>query len=219
MTDLKPIVSPFDSLALDYDNWFETKGMLILTIETEAFRKILPLLPKPWLEVGVGSGRFAQALGIEIGLDPSVKLLDIARNRSLNVLLSKGENTPFADAAFGAVFFIVTLCFVDSPLEVLTEAHRLLKQGGKIVLGLVLQGSPWGQFYQTKKERGHHFYKYATFYSYAEVTELLEQASFSVEKTISTLFQKPDEVEHIESPREGFSADAGFTVILARKSR
>ncbi|GAJ19745.1 unnamed protein product, partial [marine sediment metagenome] len=34
---------------------------------------------------------------IEIGLDPSVKLLDIARNRNLNVLLGRGENTPFAD--------------------------------------------------------------------------------------------------------------------------
>ena len=218
MTDLKPIVSLFDPLALEYDNWFETKGMPILTIETEAFREILPLLPKPWLEVGVGSGRFAQALGIEIGLDPSVRLLDIARNRSLNALLGKGENTPFADETFGAVFFIVTLCFVDSPLKVLAETYRLLKQGGKIVLGLVLRGSPWGQFYQTKKEKGHRFYKYATFYSYAEVTRLLEQASFSVEKTISTLFQKPDEVKHIESPQEGFSPDAGFTVILARKS-
>ena len=216
MADLNSIASPFDSLALDYDNWFEREGMPIFAIETEAFQEILLSLPKPWLEVGVGSGRFAQALGIEIGLDPSVKLLDIARNRSLNVLLGRGEDTPFADGAFGTVFLIVTLCFVDSPLAVLTEANRLLKQGGKIVLGLVLWESPWGQFYQAKKE--HRFYKHATFYSYAEVTGLLGQAGFSVEKTISTLFQKPGEVEHMESPQEGFSSDAGFTIILARKS-
>jgi len=218
MADLESIVSPFNSLALDYDNWFEREGMPIFAIEAEAFRETLLSLPKPWLEVGVGSGRFAQALGIEIGLDPSVKLLDIARNRNLNVLLSRGEDTPFANGTFGTVFLIVTLCFVDSPLAVLIEANRLLKPGGKIVLGLVLRGSPWGQFYQMKKEKGHRFYKYATFYSYAEVTGLLEQASFSVEKTISTLFQKPGEVERMESPQEGFSSDAGFTIILARKS-
>jgi len=217
VANLESIASPFDSLALDYDNWFEREGMPIFAIETKAFREILLLLPKPWLEVGVGSGRFAQALGIEIGLDPSAKLLDIARIRSLNVLLGKGENAPFTDGAFGAVFFIVTLCFVDSPLGVLTEANRLLKPGGKIVLGLVLRESPWGQFYKVKKERGHRFYKYAAFYSYAEVTGLLEQASFSVEKIISTLFQKPGEVEHMESPQEGFSSDAGFTIILAKK--
>jgi len=218
MTDLESIASPFDSLALDYDNWFEREGKPIFAIEADALRKILPLLPKLWLEVGVGSGRFAQALGIKTGLDPSAKLLDIARNRSLNVLLGKGENTPFAGGIFGAVFLIVTLCFVNSPLEVLTEANRLLKQGGKIVLGLVLRESPWGQFYQVKKEKEHRFYKFATFYSYAEVTGLLEQAGFSVEKIISTLFQKPGGIKHMESPQEGFSSDAGFTIILARKS-
>jgi len=219
MADLESIASPFDSLALDYDNWFDREGMPIFAIETEAFRQILPSLPKPWLEVGVGSGRFAQALGIEIGLDPSVRLLDIARSRGLNVLLGRGENTPFADGALGTVFLIVTVCFVDSPLAVLTEANRLLGRGGKIVLGLVLRESPWGQFYQVKGEKGHRFYKYATFYSYAEVNGLLEQAGFSVEKTISTLFQRPGQVGHMESPREGYSADAGFTIVLAGKSQ
>jgi len=218
VANLEFIAPLFDSLALDYDNWFKREGMLIFAIETDAFREILPLLPKPWLEIGVGSGRFAQALGIEIGLDPSVKLLDIAKNRNLNVLLGRGENAPFAGGAFGTVFLIVTLCFVDSPLAVLVEASRLLKQGGKIVFGLVLRESPWGEFYQLKKEKGHRFYKHATFHSYAEVVELLEQAGFSIEKIISTLFQKPGEVEHMEFPQEGFSSDAGFTIFLTRKS-
>jgi len=55
----------FDSLASAYDAWFDGEGKLIFAIEVKAFQEILPLLPKPWLEVGVGSGRFAQALGIE----------------------------------------------------------------------------------------------------------------------------------------------------------
>ena len=218
MANLESIASPFDSFALDYDNWFERAGMPIFAIESAAFREILPLWPKPWLEIGVGSGRFAQALGVEIGLDPSVKLLDIARNRNLNVLLCRGENTPFADGVFGTVFLIVTLCFVDSPLVVLVEANRLLKQDGRLVLGLVLRESPWGQFCQLKKEKGHRFYKHATFHSYAEVVELLEQAGFLIEKIISTLFQKPGEVEYMESPQEGFFSDAGFTILLTRKS-
>ena len=65
--------SIFDLLALDYDGWFEDEGKLLFAIEAEAFRRVLPSLPKPWLEVGVGSGRFAQALGIENGIDPSVR--------------------------------------------------------------------------------------------------------------------------------------------------
>ena len=100
----------------------------------------------------------------------------------------------------------------------MSEAARLLKSEGKVVLGLVLRESPWGQLYQTKKETGHHFYRYATFYTYAEVDMLLMQTGFSIEKVVSTLFQNPGEVNHIELPRQGFSVDAGFTVILAGKT-
>jgi hypothetical protein len=65
---------------------------------------------------------------------------------------------------------------------------------------------------------GHRFYRHATFYSYAEVDMRLKQTGFFIEKIISTLFQNPGEVNHIELPRQGFSVDAGFTVILAGKT-
>jgi ubiquinone/menaquinone biosynthesis C-methylase UbiE len=180
-------------------------------------REVLPLLPRPWVEVGVGSGRFAQALDIDIGLDPSSRLLEMARNRGMSVVLGRGEEMPFQGGVFGTAFLVVTLCLVDSPRRTLSEAARVLKSRGEVVLGVVLKGSPWGQLYQTKKEMGHRFYKYATFYTYAEVDMLLMQTGFFVEKVISTLLQNPGEVNHIELPRQGFSVDAGFTVILAGK--
>ncbi len=214
---VNPEASPFDGLAADYDAWFDGEGKLIFAIETQAFQKILPSLPKPWLEVGVGSGRFARALEIEVGIDPSVKLLNIARERGVKGFLGRGEREPFAAGSFGAVFIIVTLCFVDSPLDVLREAYRILRPEGKIVLGLVLRESPWGKLFASKKKKGHRFYKNATFYHYNEVVELLEQAGFSVERVVATLFQKPDKVAQMELPREGFSPDAGFTVIMAGK--
>jgi len=209
--------SPFDSLASVYDDWFEAEGKLPFAIEVRAFHEILPCFPKPWLEMGVGSGRFAQALGIETGVDPSIKLLEIARRRGITTLLGRGEQQPFVKESFGTVFLIVTLCFLDSPLDVLRETHRLLMTGGKVALGLVLRESPWGKFYQRKQQQGHRFYKYATFYSYDEVIGLLKEAGFLLEKVVSTLFQKPGRVEHIESPRNGHSADAGFTVLVAYK--
>ena len=215
---VRPKIQVFNSLALDYDAWFEEEGGLIFASEVEALRQVLSLLPKPWIEIGIGSGRFAQALGIDIGLDPSGELLKLARNRGTSVFLGRGEEMPFQDGVFGAAFFVVTLCFVDSPSRALSEAGRLLRSGGKVVLGLVLRGSPWGQLYQTKKEMGHRLYKYATFYTYAEVDMLLMQTGFFIEKVISTLFQNPGEVNHIELPRQGFSVDAGFTVILAGKT-
>jgi len=209
--------SPFDTLASAYDAWFEEEGKLIFAIEVKALMEVLTLLPKPWLEVGVGSGRFAQALGIETGIDPSVKLLEMAKRRGITVFRARGEERYFNKEGFGTVFLIVTLCFVDSPVAVLREAHRILKPEGKIVLGLVLRESPWSKSYQIKKLEGHRFYKHATFYSYREVERLLMDSGFNIEKVVSTLFQKPGEVKEMEAPKRGFSIDAGFTVIVAGK--
>ena len=205
----------FDPLALAYDSWFDKEGKVIFDIEVRAFQEVLASLPRPWLEVGVGSGRFAQALGIDTGIDPSIKLLEMAGRRGITVLLGRGEQQIFNAATFGTVFLIVTLCFVDSATDVLKESRRILAPGGKIVLGLVLKDSPWGKFYEQKKREGHRFYKYATFYRYDEVVTLLEEAGFLIEEVVSTLFQEPDRVEQVELPRRGFSPDAGFVIIVA----
>ena len=216
---VKNLNSPFDILASEYDAWFEKEGKLVFDIEVKAFQEVLPLLPKPWLEVGVGSGRFAQALGIETGIDPSAKLLEIAKKRGITGHLARGEELLFEARTFGTVFLIVTLCFVDSPLDVLRESRRILEQEGKVVLGLVLKDSPWGKYYLAKKKEGHRFYQHATFYSYREVSELLKRSGFIIEEVISTLFQRPGAVTKMEPPLQKFHPDAGFTIVMARKIR
>jgi len=216
---VKNLNSLFDTLASEYDDWFEKEGKLIFDIEVRAFQEVLPLLPKPWLEIGVGSGRFAQALGIETGVDPSAKLLEIAKKRGITGHLARGEELLFEARTFGTVFLIVTLCFVDSPLVVLRESRRILEQEGMVVLGLVLKDSPWGKYYLAKKKEGHRFYQHATFYSYQDVSKLLKRAGFTIEKVISTLFQKPGAVTEMESPIKKFHPGAGFTIVMARKIR
>jgi hypothetical protein len=69
-----------------------------------------------------------------------------------------------------------------------------------------------------KKREGHRFYKHATFYSYQEVEKLLMTSGLTIEKVISTLFQKPGEVKDVEAPQVGFSVDAGFMVIVSGKT-
>lgn len=83
--------SPFDLLAEEYDSWFDKDGRLIFETELLALKKVLQFLPKPWLEIGVGSGRFAQALGIEVGIDPSKRLLEIAKRRGVEVYQARGR--------------------------------------------------------------------------------------------------------------------------------
>ncbi len=207
----------FDCLASTYDAWFDEQGKLVFAIEVDAFENILPSLPKPWLEVGVGTGRFAQALRIETGVDSSANMLKLAKKRGMSVLLARGENVCFRDESFGTAFLIVTLCFVDSPEAVLREINRILKAGGKVALGLVLRHSPWGQFYLSKKQEGHRFYRHATFFSLEELSGLLRTTGFAIENIVSTLFQRPGEVVDLEVPQNGSFVDAGFTVVVAAK--
>jgi SAM-dependent methyltransferase len=215
--DIKSDYSPFDALASEYDAWFDGEGSLIFFNEIQAFQALLPSLPKPWLEIGVGSGRFAQALGINTGIDPSGKLVEIAKSRGINAFLGRGEEQIFDAESFGTVFLIVTLCFLDSPLDVLKEVRRILVPGGKLVLGLVLKEGPWGRLYQQKKDEGHRFYKHAKFYSCNEVVRLMFKTGFIGERMISTLHQKPGGVQHVERPKEGYSPEAGFTIIVGHK--
>lgn len=209
--------SPFEELAGKYDAWFDREGSLVFEIEKRAFEGILTSLPKPWVEIGAGSGRFAQALGIDTGIEPSHNLGKMAEERGIKVTRARGEERIFPAASFGTVFLIVTLCFVSDPLLVLRRASEILKESGMLILGLIVEESPWALFYTEKKERGHPFYSIARFYGYGEVLKFLEQTGFEHEITISTLFQAPEQVERMELPREGFDPRAGFTIIAARK--
>lgn len=209
--------SPFDLHAADYDHWFEEEGKIIFQTEVKAFKEVLPLLPKPWLEIGVGSGRFARDLGIMTGLDPSGNLLKIAKNRGIITMQGKAEDHNLPAESFGTIFLIMTLCFLDNPVGALEEIHRSLKRGGKIALGVVPGDSPWGVLYKEKKKKGHGLYRFANFRTCAELQTLLQDGGFVIEKTVSTLFQKPGNVVVIENPINDFHQEAGFLVIVAGK--
>jgi len=209
--------SPFDRFASEYDAWFDGEGRLTFAIELRAFHELLPRLPKPWLEIGVGSGRFAQPLGIEAGVDPCVKLVEMARRRGVSTLLARGEELPFEAASFGTVFLIVTVCFLDQLSDVLREAKRVLVPNGRIVLATVLRDSPWGRFYRQRGKGGHRFYRDARFYSYEQLVTLLLAAGLPFVQVISTLFQRPAAVQRMEEPKEGYLPRAGFTIVVATR--
>jgi len=209
--------NPFEDLAEHYDAWFEGEGRRIFEIELAALKEVARGLPRPWLEIGVGSGRFAKALGIDLGIDPSKKLLELAKERGVRAMYGRGETLPFRDGSFGAAFLIVTLCFVEDPKAVLQECHRVLKPEGSLVVGLVPQESPWGRFYEAQAQKGHPFYSRAHFFSMPKLRKLLWEIGFRIERCLATLFQPPGEVAEFEVPREGHCSSAGFVVVVAQR--
>lgn len=86
---------PGDLDAGRYDAWYDTDaGAAILTTEIAALRPLVEAFPKPRLEVGVGTGRFARALEARCGLDPSGEALQLARRRGVLPAAGVGEATP-----------------------------------------------------------------------------------------------------------------------------
>ncbi len=122
------------------------------------------------LEIGVGSGRFAQPLGAKIGIDPSKNMLKLAKERGIQVIQGAGENLPFKDNTFDFVLIVATLCFVESPIDALNETSRVLKRGSRLIVGEISKDSRLGRFYEAKREKSE-FYKIATFYSCNEIIE------------------------------------------------
>jgi SAM-dependent methyltransferase len=206
---------PFDSLAAKYDSWYDGRGRIAFEIELAALRPLLVELPKPWLEVGVGTGRFAQALGIPLGLDPSPALLAKARQRGIEVLYGEGEELVFRADSFGTVFLLTTWEFLSDPLKVLRECRRVLKPGGRLVNAYLDRDGKWGASYAERGRRGDSLLSHAHFDTYEDVKRLTEQAGFEFLSTVSALFHGPDETVAMEEARPGFVRGASFVVLVA----
>jgi ubiquinone/menaquinone biosynthesis C-methylase UbiE len=204
----------FDTYTKEYDLWYEENRFVYLS-ELEALKKVVPRKGKG-LEIGVGTGRFAQPLGVSYGIDPSEKMLEIARRRGIKTFVGKGENLPFDDDEFDFVLIVITICFVDNPEQVISESRRVLKDDGRLIIGIVDKDSHLGKFYLEKKKEGHRFYKEANFFSAKEIMELLKKYNFKKIVTFQTIFQPLERIKEIERPRKGFG-EGGFVIICGRK--
>ncbi len=202
--------------AKEYDSWFDDS--LLFDIETAAVRALSVPVASPALEVGVGPGRFAEALDSGFGIDPAFAPLEIAGTRDIRVCQAIGEALPFGNNTCARVSLFFTLCFVQNPAEVLSEASRVLQKDGQLILGFVPATSQWGKNLQQKKENGHPFYEHARFFTVEEVKRFLTKQGFLLKASVSSLYQAPGEVTQMESPQPGMDKDAGFVVLTASKA-
>ena len=163
-----------------------------------------------------GSGWFASRLGCLVGVDPSLRMLSLARDKGLEAVVGRGERLPIASGSVSTVLLIVTLCFVDDPLAVLREVFRVLVDGGVLIACIVPRESEWGRYYRMLGEEGHVFYRRARFYSVEEVVDLGRSVGFVVESVTATLSYPPGVGEWVEEPVE-YSGVEGFACVRFRK--
>ena len=209
------VVNVFDSdkNVVQYEAWFE-KHPAAFESEVFALKQILPA--GTGFEIGIGTGLFAEKLGIRMGNDPSEAMLAPARARGRLVYHCTGDTLPFHDGYFDFVLMVTTICFLDNPELVLHECNRVVKRTGDIVIGFIDSQSPLGMSYR-KRASESLFYRDAHFYSVEQVMTMLTDAGFSVTGVRQTLFGELSDITEIQQSRHGWGKGA-FVAVRATKN-
>jgi SAM-dependent methyltransferase len=202
---------PFEEYPFLYEDWFE-KNRFVYISEVLALKAQVPQGGKG-VEIGVGSGRFAAPLGIEIGLEPAAAMREIARDRGIEVVGGAAEALPFRECEFDFALMVTTICFVDNAEAAMREAYRIVKPKGSLVIGFIDKESPIGKSYLRRRHESL-FYGIATFYSVEEVVNSLRKTGFKDLGFSQTIFRPLREVTTMEPITEGYG-EGSFVVISA----
>ncbi len=206
-----PKITAFELHADAYDEWFEEHDELYRA-ELALIRELIPSEAPRKVEIGVGSGKFARPFSIQVGVEPSAKMAQKAKQLGIEVHHGIAEQLPFEEKSFDFALMVTTICFVDDPLKSFEEVHRILDDKGLFIVAFVDKNSHLGKQYETKREKSK-FYKEATFFSTEELLDLLKKSHFQPLKIRQTLLPERDKLDHII---DGFGQGA-FVAILAEK--
>jgi len=104
------------------------------------------------LEVAIGTGLNLEQYPREIaltGIDQSPAMLEIARHRAerlgvaVDLRLGDALALPFADASFDTVVCTFSLCEIPDVAQAISEMHRVLRPGGRLLLADHVASTAW----------------------------------------------------------------------------
>jgi len=135
------------------------------------------------LEIGFGHGRTLARVaeivqdGLVAGVDPSEAMLKVAARHNRNFIvqgrieLKRGDSRriPYEDRRFNKVYSVHTLYFWPDPIKDLQEIRRVMREGGRFVLGFRLKD---------EKALAEFPVSVYTFYTADEIQLLLRRAGF-----------------------------------------
>ena len=109
------------------------------------------LLPEGWagarlLDVGSGDGytiRLVKQSGEVVGIDTDPDMAAPARERGVDFREGSAYSVPFADGAFDLVTLIEVVEHLDRPADALAEVHRVLRDGGSVVITTPVPKASW----------------------------------------------------------------------------
>ncbi|TLP81796.1 class I SAM-dependent methyltransferase [Maribacter sp. ACAM166] len=206
----------FDAHVTEYEKWYENHPEAyqseILALQ-EQFLKLPQNLHG--IEVGVGTGRFSEPLGIKEGIEPSAEMARLAQKRGIEIMDGVAERLPYAAMKFDFVLF-VTVCFLKDIKSAFKEAHRVLKPNASIIIGFLDSDREIAKQYHEKRHRSN-FYQNARFYTVDRIKNLLKETGFKDLEFNQTLFGKLEDIEEVQVPKTDFGKGSFVTVRAIKK--
>lgn len=142
------------------------------------------------LDVGCGDGDLLIHLwsrgAIVTGIDASTAMATAAHVRAkaqgadIAVSAGSGELLPFPDGRFDIVLAVTVLCFVDDPDPFLREMARVVRPGGRVVIGELGRWNLWAAARRVRGWFGSPFWRRCRFRTARELRTLAERAGLAV---------------------------------------
>jgi len=196
----------FDSKADTYDSWYTTPlGAYEDELENAlVFRHVGGVRGKTVLDVGCGTGLYSIRLsesGADVtAVDISLKMIEIARRkaqvRGQYIWYDEADmaKLPYENRTFDMVVSITALEFAADPLLALMEMARVLRPGGKLVVGVLNNDSPWADARRERAKREASIYGTAHFFSSSDLRLLFHRTgTFGALTMESCIYTFPDE--------------------------
>lgn len=132
-----------------------------------------------------------------VGLDPDVKMLGAARARAetarlpLDLVEGRIEELPFASERFDVVTAVTVLCFVRDEASAWREMARVLRPGGRLIIGELGRWSLWAARRRVRGWLGAPLWRAARFHSAEQLSRAAEAAGLRVEQVRGAVFHPP----------------------------
>ncbi len=222
----------FCTAARDYDDWYHTpRGAFIDRIETDlAFRLLPPRKGWKVLDAGCGTGNFSFKLakrgsavtGVDVSPHMLLRALDRARKQDLPVRFCQMDicELEFGDATFDAIYSMAAFEFIEDRQGAFGELWRVLKPGGKLIVGTIADDSAWGHLYRKTAASDP-----SSVFNNADFTTLDEMKRIQADQVAASgecLFIPPEAPEHAfnwdhEQKRAGRGHRGGFFCVVWEK--